>query len=292
MGKLRVQKKRKFLAECLARTQNENEKSPVVDMLHSESLNTTLEYLTSLTENPNLLKSIQLQPLRRLLHQLGNPKGSVISQITDALCEARWSDAQSLFVSLETIPKLGALQRWVRFCDAANGKNGRDPVVLRVLDSIMRTVRDSKGASPPHSINPLNILPDFVPVSFSNTLVFDPVSLTSETQILKSAKFKLIHSEGPLERKPENKYPLKMYLSSSNIVNWTNVNPAQRIDIPNVPGAFVLTNVLDQNECLQFLEACESIGFTPDEPTHSNSVLGNYSSNHQPITCFGWPIRS
>ena len=42
------------------------------------------------------------------------------------------------------VPKLGALQRWVRDCDAASAKNGvyaqGDPVVLRVLDSMLRTV--------------------------------------------------------------------------------------------------------------------------------------------------------
>jgi hypothetical protein len=40
------------------------------------------------------------------------------------------------------VPKLGALQRWVRDCDAASAKNGAfgDPVVLRVLDSMLRTV--------------------------------------------------------------------------------------------------------------------------------------------------------
>lgn len=43
------------------------------------------------------------------------------------------------------VPKLGALQRWVRDCDAASAKNGAfgDPVVLRVLDSMLRTVDPS-----------------------------------------------------------------------------------------------------------------------------------------------------
>lgn len=43
------------------------------------------------------------------------------------------------------VPKLGALQRWVRDCDAASAKNGEfgDPVVLRVLDSMLRTVDPS-----------------------------------------------------------------------------------------------------------------------------------------------------
>jgi len=43
------------------------------------------------------------------------------------------------------VPKLGALQRWVRDCDAASAKSGAfgDPVVLRLLDSILRTVDPS-----------------------------------------------------------------------------------------------------------------------------------------------------
>jgi hypothetical protein len=39
------------------------------------------------------------------------------------------------------LPKLGALQRWVRDCDAASLRDGShaDPQIFRVLDSILRT---------------------------------------------------------------------------------------------------------------------------------------------------------
>ena len=71
-----------------------------------------------------------------------------IGRISDALVDGRWSDAMTALKELRTrgqVPKLGALQRWVRDCDAASAKNGAfgDPVVLRVLDSMLRTVDPS-----------------------------------------------------------------------------------------------------------------------------------------------------
>ena len=39
-----------------------------------------------------------------------------------------------------------------------------------------------------------------------------------------------------------------------------------RMDIPNVPGAFLLSNVLTQNECSTLSCLAESMGFNPDAP--------------------------
>lgn len=87
-----------------------------------------------------------------------------IGRISDALVDGRWNDAMVALEEMRTrgqVPKLGALQRWVRDCDAASAKNGAfgDPVVLRVLDSMLRTVdptmvptKDQSGESEPHPV--------------------------------------------------------------------------------------------------------------------------------------------
>jgi hypothetical protein len=71
-----------------------------------------------------------------------------VGRISDALVDGRWADATTALEEMRArgqVPKLGALQRWVRDCDAASAKSGAfgDPIVLRLLDSILRTVDPS-----------------------------------------------------------------------------------------------------------------------------------------------------
>jgi hypothetical protein len=68
---------------------------------------------------------------------------SLISRISTALADHRHTDALVLLSEARirgVQPKLGALQRWVRDCDAASRSDGSfgDDQVLRVLDAILR----------------------------------------------------------------------------------------------------------------------------------------------------------
>lgn len=68
---------------------------------------------------------------------------SLISRISTALADHRHTDALVLLSEARIRgiqPKLGALQRWVRDCDAASRSDGSfgDEQVLRVLDAILR----------------------------------------------------------------------------------------------------------------------------------------------------------
>jgi hypothetical protein len=46
------------------------------------------------------------------------------------------------------VPKVGALQRWVRDCDAAGGSATSDPMVWRVLDAMLRLADPRRIATP------------------------------------------------------------------------------------------------------------------------------------------------
>jgi hypothetical protein len=62
-------------------------------------------------------------------------------QVSTALNEERWEDAVTLLETMRKpreLPKLGAVQRWVRECDLG-ATYADNPEVLRVLDAIMRT---------------------------------------------------------------------------------------------------------------------------------------------------------
>jgi hypothetical protein len=87
--------------------------------------------------------------------------GSTLSgRISDALTDGRWADALAALAEMRArgqVPKLGALQRWVRDCDAASLRDGShaDPQIFRVLDSILRTADPALVCSPTADYHPV-----------------------------------------------------------------------------------------------------------------------------------------
>jgi hypothetical protein len=78
---------------------------------------------------------------------------SLTSRISAALQDYRFSDALVLLFEMHVrrlTPKLGAIQRWVRECDATSAPDGSpgDPVAFRCLDMILRIANLSSGPSP------------------------------------------------------------------------------------------------------------------------------------------------
>lgn len=88
------------------------------------------------------------------------------------------------------------------------------------------------------------------------------------------------HTKGP-ERRTPNMHDFTLYLSNPNTIQLCYRTqpeaqpPVERINMPHVPGAFLLKDVLTRKECLQMISAAEAIGFTPDVPivgTASESI--------------------
>lgn len=135
----------------------EEESKLFLGSLVSESqLSTTIKTLSVLANSPETLSQHrpQLKRLRGAVHDFqrvtaeqegtGN---SLTSRISSALSGNRWTDAKVLLAEMrirKQRPKLGALQRWTRECDAASPADGSegDREVLSVLDAIMRTAED------------------------------------------------------------------------------------------------------------------------------------------------------
>jgi hypothetical protein len=47
------------------------------------------------------------------------------------------------------------------------------------------------------------------------------------------------------------------------------------VDVPGVPGAFVVLDVFTPEECLQIVQAAEAIGFEKDEPAQGSATMKN-----------------
>lgn len=76
---------------------------------------------------------------------------------------------------------------------------------------------------------------------------------------------KVVKYEKANERIPPNYYDLSIH---TNLTEWTFKfdDPIERIDVPSVPGAFVLTNVLSVEDCNKLRNMVETMGFDLDIP--------------------------
>ncbi|KAI9351283.1 hypothetical protein BDR26DRAFT_815797, partial [Obelidium mucronatum] len=245
------------------------------------------------------MKSPVFKPLRAVLHSLrqqaashaGIGAGSSLAgKVSDAISDQRWQDAMDTLSEMRAqkqFPKLGALQRWVRDCDAAANTTTqkRDQVVMRVLDAVLRTADPGTvGAltawTSPKELSKIPVLSGLRMLGTWDPL---PESGRSEPTVacIQSGKrvqptpeevshyrplFKVICEESGQERRPRNHYPMTIYTSNPSIIEYTPDLKQTRLDAPILPETFVIQNLLSLNECRQILTAAESIGFTPDEP--------------------------
>lgn len=66
------------------------------------------------------------------------------------------------------------------------------------------------------------------------------------------------------DRRPPTKHDLNVYLTDPGTVTFRDTVLPARHNVPNIPGAFLMTNVLSPEECDQFITLAEKIGYMPD----------------------------
>ncbi|KIM78401.1 hypothetical protein PILCRDRAFT_586744 [Piloderma croceum F 1598] len=268
--------------------------------LVSESqLSTTIKTLSVLANSSETLSQHrpQLKRLRGAVHDFqritAEQEGtgsSLTSRISSALSGDRWTDAKVLLAEMrirKQRPKLGALQRWTRECDAASTADGSegDREVLSVLDAIMRTAEDVV-----EDFDPIKRHPEWVAAgehiaseglfnAISNNALFDQ---SKGDQI--RALFRICSNTPGPERRPPNLHPAIVYASCPNAIPLFPSTsdsplsctpptiPAARRDVPHVPGAFLLTSILSPSECTAIVTAASALGFTPDQPAGGSAV--------------------
>jgi len=192
----------------------------------------------------------------------------------------------------EQVPKLGALQRWVRECDAVltpKMSQEEENRVWQVLDAILRTTQPEmitqSNASDGGVVRPGSRLRWYLPFTVDpgpstrqpalDSLVVSKVAST----VLKPLQITL----GP-DRRPPNKHPSIIYYSPPNtfplLPSSERSRQPTRHELPGVPGAFIINDTLEVAECEALVNAAETVGLIPDEPmagsaTQLSSVLAH-----------------
>ncbi|ORY30191.1 hypothetical protein BCR39DRAFT_529889 [Naematelia encephala] len=272
--------------------------SPSSSLISPEEIVTTVLTLETLCENPELLANRDMKDLKRAtfaLHRViaeGSTLGSSLtSKISTALQDYRFTDALIFLFEMYTRrlpPKLGALQRWVRECDATSSADGeiRDPDAMKCLDLILRIANTT--SQDPRSIgnidggsiitrNPVWVARPPIDGEINIWERMQRGSLFDAPPPKPYPNFKAVHHVPAHLRRPRNLYPSTVWGSSPDAIRLTPTpsrpRSPSRIDVPGVPGAFMVLDVFTPEECLQIVQAAEAIGLEKDEAAEGSAKM-------------------
>lgn len=171
------------------------------------------------------------------------------------------------------------MQRWVRECDAASIGKGDGEIVWDVLEAILRTTTMPSAVSTITSVSKAAIQPHdpWLGGSISNRDVWN--SVQSDTLVDETEKKWIIDTFKPLQttpgplRRPPNVYPAIIYFGPPNSIHLTEKHvQVKRYDSPNIPGAFLLTDVLSSDESTRIIKMAETLGLIADQPAAGSAA--------------------
>ncbi|KAK7023145.1 hypothetical protein R3P38DRAFT_1098074 [Favolaschia claudopus] len=261
------------------------------DLIYADEIETTTDTLSTLAKNPQLISLKSLKAFRTAVHdywrvaaEVSHTGTSLISRISSALVDQRHVDALVLLSEMEIrghLPKLGALQRWVRECDAVlapSMSQEEENLVWQVLCAILRTTQPEcisssrgvdgilKSGSRLRWYSPFTQQPSAAPPSPPRE-----VAASITPSVMKPLQTTL----GP-DRRPPNKHPAVVYYSPPNtfplLSSADRMRQPQRFDVPGVPGAFIVNDVFEASECRALIDAAEAVGMLPDEPVAGSAA--------------------
>jgi hypothetical protein len=255
------------------------------------------------------------------------------ARASSALLDGRMEDAHMALVAIkkaQKVPKLGAIQRWVR--DAMNEDEFaalRSAESVKLLDAIIRLQRIEwwwmkrkgeeeerrKASSTTTTTTTTPPLIDwqepFVSKDRAKPVPTDPREISSKASCNSSSAeaeayvgrfgtrerekmcnevarnypasfYSVIYEEKAAERVQPNRYDLRIYKLPSEAIQFEEGEAdrgQKRVDVSNLPGAFVLVDALSEGECRQIIAAAESSphGYVPDETVTSAPTPKGYA---------------
>jgi hypothetical protein len=102
-------------------------------------------------------------------------------------------------------------------------------------------------------------------------------------RLVRDVGLRVVRTERGPERQPPNNYDLHIWACADGVGalledaatrQAKRRAPVRRVDVPGVPGAFVMLDVLTRSECQGMRAMAERIQFVPDHPTSRQSPSG------------------
>ncbi|KAJ7621366.1 hypothetical protein FB45DRAFT_839261 [Roridomyces roridus] len=261
------------------------------NLIFADELETTTETLQTLASHPELISLKSLKSFRTAVHdywrvasEASNTGSSLTSRISSALQDQRHIDALVLLSEMQIrghLPKLGALQRWVRECDAVLAPSmtqEEENRVWEVLNGILRTTQpelvSTSRAGDDGILKPGTRLRWFPP--FTKEPPEAPPGVVDVDLGKTTAALRPLHTTLGPDRRPPNKHPAVVYYSPPSALPLlpasARTRKPQRFDVEGVPGAFIINDVFEPSECKALIDAAEAVGMLPDEPTAGSAT--------------------
>ena len=227
---------------------------------------------------------------------------SFTGRISNALRSRNWALALTLLYDMSRsgdVLKLGSLQRWVRDCDVAADEGDRN-VSLLLLDAVMRVGemcippcgqqegnernrRPDLFLRPPslEQIAEIHRFPPFsaLPQSEEEGGEDEIAAATAPAQAPAPPEFRVVHSVPGPDRKPPSKFASNVFATAPGTIPFSSSSSSslssrrRRVDVPGVPGAFLMTDVLSARECERIIEVAEGIGYKPDAVDDIDNIV-------------------
>ncbi|CED83925.1 Prolyl 4-hydroxylase, alpha subunit [Phaffia rhodozyma] len=302
-------------------------------LIFGEELDSTVEVLQTLAQNPAILKSKSMKPFKsamyecwRSMQEVSGTGTSLTSRISTTLQSSLHLESLVLLSELRLrgqTPKLGSLQRWVRECDAAAiatasstrkrskaEEEQEERLVWEVLDALLRScttladdvvaeVKDGevesdvkRGGKGVRRWKPWDVR-KLLGEAHKHRATGRNYTRAVEEDTLVSSELKELYRKSvvPLDvtpgpsRRPPNLFPAIVYHVASSSPDTltlasTPTQVAKRFDVPGVPGALIITDLLSKEECEDLIGMSETIGMIEDQPVGGsaaelNSVLAH-----------------
>ncbi|KAJ6482520.1 hypothetical protein C8R45DRAFT_1001727 [Mycena sanguinolenta] len=263
------------------------------NVIFADELETTTDTLCTLAKHPELIPLKALKAFRTAVHdywrvstEISHTGTSLTSRISSALVDQRHIDSMVLLSEMEIrgqSPKLGALQRWVRECDAVlvpTMSQEEENQVWEVLGAILRTTQPgfvaTTSGSGDGTLKPGSRLRWYSPFTQPPAEASTSAKGVTIGAEMASTVLKPLHTTLGPDRRPPNKHPAIVYYSPPN--TFPLLPPAERarqprrFDVPGVPGAFIVNDVFEPSECQALIDAAEAVGMLPDEPTAGSAT--------------------
>ncbi|KAK0123771.1 hypothetical protein ONS95_008774 [Cadophora gregata] len=274
--------------------------------LTEEDLELAIDTLTTLAENPSVIKSKACRDLRTAVYDFRQActtgfnaaiDTNLTARISGALADGGYTEARILLAEMRIrgqTPKLGALCRWVRDLDVVSGlaeqlaggeRSKKEAELLVVLDAILRLTGPTDYTSDGQIITGPVIPREAWDLreSRDRRQVYDRVLNRSILETIPTNlkdQFRIIETIPGLQRKPANLHPAILHTSKDDAILLSSNPPkSTHHKHPIVPNLHLLKDILSPNECEQIIAAAEMIGFTPDAPIRAegeeSSVLAH-----------------
>lgn len=256
----------------------------------------------ALSEDISFFLSKDMKPLRRALYPIvqdarsqGGLKDrgiSITGEISNALNLKEWGVAFKKMLEmkqLKVVPKLGALQRWVRQCDDVNPKELAILLISLIIG--VTKVEDISNeeihaltktyaalvASHSASVSSLNLITYTAP--FRSLRIASPLLTAADVDcvtIISRDRFLIDSTVLGKDRRPPSSVDMNIYRSLSDTIQFDrgayteSTTPARPFldvgvdSVEGVPGALLLSNILTRKECAQFIQCAEMLGYYED----------------------------